>query len=473
MRKFFAYDRIPFVKIFRRYVGDKNFYKTVFAVALPIMLQNGITQFVNLLDNIMVGQVGNEQMSGVAIVNQLLFVFNLCVFGAVSGAGIFTAQFHGKNNEEGVRQTFRFKFIFCFFFALFGIGVLALFNESLIGLYLSDGSAEGDLALTLSYGQDYLWIMLIGLMPFALTQSYGSTLRETEKTVLPMVAGFIAVGLNCIGNYILIFGRFGAPALGVKGAAISTVVSRFLEVGILVVTVWVKRKRYPFIVKAYRYLFRIDKKLVSDIFRKGMLLLVNEALWAGGVSALAQCYSQRGLAVVAGYNISSTVTNVFNISYMALGISIGIIIGKYLGAKDFDRAVDEVRKMVVFSVFVGVLMGVVMAAFSSFFPQIYNTTEEAKELASDFMLVTACMMPVYSFQNACYFTLRSGGKTLITFFYDSVFVWVAGFPVAFLLVKLTTLPVIDVFLVVCAMDVLKSIFGYVLLKKRIWLNQLV
>ncbi len=457
----------------KKYIGDKKFYKTVFAVALPIMLQNGITQFVNLLDNIMVGQVGTEQMSGVAIVNQLLFVFNLCVFGAVSGAGIFTAQYYGKGNEEGVRQTFRFKFLFCIFFALFGVAVLGLFNEQLIGLYLNEGSAEGDLALTLSYGKDYLWIMLIGLLPFVVTQTYGSTLRETEKTVLPMTAGFIAVGLNCIGNYILIFGNFGAPALGVRGAAISTVASRFLEVGILVVTVWVKRQRYPFIVKAYRHLFRIEKKLVSDIFRKGMILLVNEAFWAGGISALAQCYSQRGLAVVAGYNISSTVTNVFNISYMALGTSIGIIVGKYLGAKDFERAVDEDRKLIAFSVLVGVLMGAVMAAFSSFFPNIYNTTEEAKEIARQFMLVTACMMPIYSFQNACYFTLRSGGKTFITFLYDSAFIWTFGFPVVLLLVRLTTLPILHIYLVVCAMDVIKSVFGYILLKKRIWLNQLI
>ncbi len=457
----------------KKYIGDKKFYKTVFAVALPIMLQNGITQFVNLLDNIMVGQVGTEQMSGVAIVNQLLFVFNLCVFGAVSGAGIFTAQYYGKGNEEGVRQTFRFKFLFCIFFALFGVAVLGLFNEQLIGLYLNEGSAEGDLALTLSYGKDYLWIMLIGLLPFAVAQTYGSTLRETEKTVLPMTAGFIAVGLNCIGNYILIFGNFGAPALGVRGAAISTVASRFLEVGILVVTVWAKRQRYPFIVKAYRHLFRIEKKLVSDIFRKGMILLVNEAFWAGGISALAQCYSQRGLAVVAGYNISSTVTNVFNISYMALGTSIGIIVGKYLGARDFERAVDEDRKLIAFSVLVGVLMGAVMAAFSSFFPNIYNTTEEAKEIARQFMLVTACMMPIYSFQNACYFTLRSGGKTFITFLYDSAFIWTFGFPVVLLLVRLTTLPILHIYLVVCAMDVIKSVFGYVLLKKRIWLNQLI
>ncbi len=461
------------MNILKKYFGDKNFYKTVFVIALPIMLQNGITQFVNLLDNIMVGQVGTEQMSGVAIVNQLIFVFNLCVFGAVSGAGIFTAQFHGKGDKEGVRQTFRFKFLFCVFFAALGITVFALFGDSLIGLYLNEGSAEGDLALTSEEGKKYLQLMLIGLLPFALSFSYSSTLRETENTLLPLIAGFIAVGVNCIGNYILIFGHFGAPTLGVRGAAIATVTSRFVELGVLVITTKVKQKKYTFIKGAFRYLFRIDRKLISDIFHKGMLLLVNEALWSGGMSALAQCYSQRGLAVVAGYNISSTVVNVFNISYMTLGISIGIIVGKYLGAKEFEKALDEDRKLIVFSVIVGVVMGALMVSFSSLFPKIYNTTDEAKEVARNFMLVSGCMMPIYSFQNACYFTLRSGGKTLITFFYDSVYLVALCFPIALILVKFTTLSILYVFLIVSALDVGKSVFGYVLLKKRIWLNQLV
>ena len=199
----------------KKYVGDKAFYKTVLAIALPIMLQNGITNFVSLLDNIMVGQVGTEQMSGVAIVNQLIFVFNLLVFGTVAAGGIFTSQYHGKGNVDGVRQTFRFKLIAGTVILAVAVLIFALFNKQLIGLYLNDGSQEGDLELTLSYGVDYIWIMLIGLVPYTFSQAFAGTLRETEETLLPMIAGLAAVVVNCVGNYILIFGKFGAPELGV------------------------------------------------------------------------------------------------------------------------------------------------------------------------------------------------------------------------------------------------------------------
>ena len=144
----------------KRLIGSKAFYKIVFAVAVPIMIQNGITNFVSLLDNIMVGQVGTEQMSGVAIVNQLIFVFNLLVFGTVAAGGIFTSQYHGKGNVDGVRQTFRFKLIAGTVILAVAVLIFALFGKQLIGLYLNDGSQEGDLELTLSYGVDYIWIML-------------------------------------------------------------------------------------------------------------------------------------------------------------------------------------------------------------------------------------------------------------------------------------------------------------------------
>lgn len=218
----------------KKYIGDKKFYKTVLAVALPIMLQNGITNFVSLLDNIMVGQEGKLQMSGVAIVNQLIFIFNLAIFGAVSGAGIFTSQFHGKGDEEGIRQTLRFKYIVCTVIAVAAIAIFAFFGEPLIKLFLrTEGEvfdpdlAAREMAETLGYGKQYLAVMLIGLIPFAISQALSGTMRETEHTVSPMVAGLIAVAVNCIGNYILIFGNFGAPKLGVVGAAIATVASRF------------------------------------------------------------------------------------------------------------------------------------------------------------------------------------------------------------------------------------------------------
>lgn len=456
-----------------KYIGDKAFYKMVLAVAIPILLQNGITNFVSLLDNIMVGQLGTEQMSGVAIVNQLIFIFNLACFGAVSGAGIFTAQFHGKLDDEGIQHTVRFKIIITTIIAIIGCLIFGLLNKPLISLYLSESSQEGDLAATLAYGKDYIYLMLIGLLPFALSQVYSSTLRETEHAFFPMIAGSIAVVVNIIGNYILIFGKLGCPALGVKGAAIATVVSRYVELAILIIYTHSHKEKFPFMKGVYKKLFEIDPMLFKQIIKKGMPLMLNEILWSIGISLLAQSYSMRGIAVVAGYNIASTVWNCFSIAYMALGLSVGIIVGKYLGADDQEGALDVDRKMIAFSIFVGICMGAILAGTAKLFPQIYNTSDEAKNIATYIMYVLAIFMPFESFLNACYFTIRSGGKTIITFIYDSGFVTCVSVPLAQILVRCTSLPIIPLVAIVTSVDLVKCLIGSIMLKKRIWLNKIV
>ena len=196
-------------------------------VALPMMIQNAVTNFVSLLDNIMVGRVGTLQMTGVSVVNQLLFVYNLCVFGAVAGAGIFTAQFYGQKDDEGIRQTFRFKIFICALIAAIGISLLLIKGDSLIGLYLRGEATAAERTAALGYGRDYLAIMLIGLVPFTFNNAYASSMRETGQTVVPMVGGLVAVAVNMSLNYVLIFGKLGMPVLGVKGAAIATVLSRY------------------------------------------------------------------------------------------------------------------------------------------------------------------------------------------------------------------------------------------------------
>ena len=181
-----------------KFIGDKTFYRMVLAIAVPIMIQNGITNFVGLLDNIMIGQIGTEQMSGVAIVNQLLFVYNLCLFGGVSGAGIFTAQYFGQKNQEGIRQTIRFKMWLVTLITLITVVLLLFAGDSLIALYLQGDGTAKSAADTLRYGKEYLQIMLPGLIPFMLVQIYASTLRECGQTVLPMKAGVIAVIVNLV-----------------------------------------------------------------------------------------------------------------------------------------------------------------------------------------------------------------------------------------------------------------------------------
>ena len=214
---------------FRKFIGDKKFYLMVLSIAVPIMIQNGITNFVSLLDNIMIGRIGTEQMSGAAIVNQLIFVYNLCIFGGVSGAGIFTAQYFGQKDHEGVRQTLRYKLWMAVILTALTIVLFLTAGDSLISMYLKGDGGAKEIQDTLAYGRQYLLIMLLGLPPFMMVQVYASTLRECGETVLPMKAGIVAVLINLAFNYLLIYGKFGFPEMGVRGAAVATVLSRYVE----------------------------------------------------------------------------------------------------------------------------------------------------------------------------------------------------------------------------------------------------
>ena len=455
-----------------RYIGDRAFYRHVLGVAVPIIIQNGITNFVSLLDNIMIGQVGTIPMSGVAIVNQLMFVFNLCVFGAASGAGIFTAQFYGSHDHEGIRHTFRFKLIIGALLTALGCAIFILGGGSLVSLYLSSDSDPADAAMTLAYGVDYLRVMLFGLLPFAIANAYSSTLRECGQTTVPMVAGIAAVLVNLGLNYVLIFGHFGAPAMGVRGAAVATVISRYAELAIVAVWTHCHSRVNTFIQGAYRSLY-IPRKLLGRIIVKGMPLLVNEALWSIGMAVMSQCYSTRGLDVVAANNITSTLYNLSSVVYFAMGNAVGIIMGQMLGASTPKEEVrDSNRKLIFTSVVSCLIFGVLMAAVSGAFPMIYNTTAEVRSLATQLICVCAVMLPFNAYTNAAYFTLRSGGQTMVTFLFDSCFVWVICVPLAFCLSRFTAMAIVPLYALCQATDLLKCAVGAYMLKKGTWIQNL-
>lgn len=460
------------MRIGKRLFGNKAFYKTVFGVAVPIMIQNGITNFVGLLDNIMVGRVGTEQMSGIAIVNQILMVFHLAIFGAISGAGIFTAQFFGCKDQKGVRHTFRFKMYICALILVAGIFVLMTWGDRLILMYLHGEDNVQALEAALHFGEQYLQVMLVGLLPLVVEEIYAGTLRECGETVIPMAAGIAAVFVNLALNYLLIFGKCGFPKLGVAGAAAATVISRYVQALIVIVWTHTHAAKMPFIKGAYKG-FRVPGHLAGKIIRKGMPLMMNEVLWASGVAMLMQCYSVRGLDTVAGMNISNTISNLFNVVFVALGSAISIIVGQLLGAGRMKEAKETATRLIAFSVLSCVAIGGVMALMAPFFPLLYNTTDSVRELAKRFLWISSLYMPVAAFMHATYFTLRSGGKTIVTFLFDSVYLWCFSIPVAFVLSRYTGLPIVPLYLFCQMLDLIKCTIGFILVKKGVWLNNIV
>ncbi|MBQ2901007.1 MAG: MATE family efflux transporter [Agathobacter sp.] len=455
-----------------KFIGDKNFYKRVLLIALPMIGQNAITSFVSFLDNIMVGMIGTEQMSGVAIVNQLVFVFNICIFGGVSGAGIFGTQFFGKGDYEGQKYTFRFKLIASFVLVTIALLLGIFAGTELIQLYLSDSGDVGNVELALDYGKQYMAIMLFGLAPFALGQTYVSSIRETGHTLIPMLAGVVAMVTNLVLDVVLIFGLGPIPTMGVQGAAIATVIARFVEAIVVVLWTHAHKEQNKYIVGAYRNLY-IPRKILKDILIKGTPLMLNEMFWATGMAAIVQCYAVRGLEVVAAQNISSTITNLFNTVYLQLGGCISIIIGQLLGAGKIQEAKETNRKLIFFNVVSCVGIALIMIVVGRWFPNIYATEESIKELARIFIVISAVVMPLNAFCHCTYFTLRSGGKTVVTFLFDSVYTWVLVIPVATVLAKYTTLPIGLVFFLVQSLEFVKAIIGFFMVKSGVWLQNIV
>ena len=452
--------------------NDRSYIRKLLMIAIPMMVQNGISNFVNLLDNLMIGRVGTNALSGVAIANQLIFVFYLVIFGATAGAGIFTAQYKGNGDNEGIRYTFRFKIVFNTVIAAVCVILYAVLSPLLINLFLLGEGDPADAAETLKIGIDYMRIILVSLIPIGLTQAYAGTLRDLGSTKVPMYASVAAILVNLTGNWILIYGHFGLPALGASGAAIATVISRFVELAILVIYTGKHAKQFPFIKGAFSH-FRIPADLVGRFILKAIPLMFNEALWSLGMTVINQCYSYRSLDAVAAMNIQSTIWNVMGVAFIAMGEAVGIMMGHILGSGELEDAKDKAGKMRLVTVVCGIIFALIMACVSPFFPLLYNTSDHIRSLASEFILIAACAMPFVAYTHASYFIIRSGGNTLITVLFDSIYTWCIAVVAAFVMSRFTGLSVTWMLSVVNGLEVIKCFVAFIMVRSGIWIRNIV
>ena len=307
--------------------------------------------------------------------------------------------------------------------------------------------------------------MLIGLLPFALTNAYAGTLRECGHPTVPMLAGLAAMFVNMGLNYVLIFGKLGAPALGVTGAAIATVTSRYVEFIIVAGWTHLNPKKNPYITGMYRS-FYIPGKLFGSIVIRGMPLLLSECLWSTGMAVLNQCYSYCGLDVVPALSISTTIYNLASVVFHSLGNVVGIITGQMLGASRPEKDVrDTNRKLTALCTLSGIVFGGIAIALSGVFPLLYKTTDSVRHLATWFIIISSAAMPLQAYIFPVYFTLRSGGKTFVTFLFDCGSVWLVGIPMAFILSRYTSLPILAIFALYHATDIIKATIGYFLVNR--------
>lgn len=452
---------------------NKGIYKRLLRIAIPMMIQNGISNIVNLLDNFMIGRVGTTSLSGVGIANQMMFVFFLMTFGATAGSGIFTAQYYGKKDWEGVRITFRFKLVTNLVLSIIACFVYYFGATFLVLRFLQGEGDPADAAQTLEIGVKYLHIMVISLIPVGINQAYAGTLRDIGETKVPLIASACAIVVNFFGNLILIYGYLGFPALGAEGAAIATVISRFVELAVLVFYVATHKKQCPFIVDAFRH-FKIPAKIAGNIILRATPLLLNETLWSFGMTMLNQAYSVRSLDAMAAIQVQSSIYNVMMVAFVAMGEAVGILIGQILGSGKVEVAKENSFKMIGFTVLFGLIFGIIMIIASPFFPPIFvpDATPEILNLATRLIMINGVMMPFFAFTHASYFIIRSGGKTFITMVFDSGFVWVLSVPCALILAYFTNLSVAWMVAVVQSLELIKCISAALFVKSGVWAKDL-
>lgn len=458
--------------MFRRLIGTRGFYRSVLRLLLPIVIQQFISSFVSLLDNVMVGSLGTEAISAASIANTVLNVHMLAVFGGLSGISIFGAQFFGKGDMDGMRSTFRLKIVFSFVITLLAILIYRFLGEGFIRSFLQGESNGGDMDLALRGGVEYMTIMLWGLIPFTLVQTYAGTLRETGETLAPMVAGICAILTNLFLNWVLIFGHLGAPVMGIRGAAVATVISRYVELAVVLVYAHRNTEKYPFLRGAYRSM-RVPLKMARRVIPTAAPLLINEILWSLGMTFISQLYSSRGLNAVAALNITGTAWNLFCVIMFAMGSAVSIMVGQRLGAGNMEEARDVDRKLIFLTEVIHVIIGGAMVLAAPYVPLLYNVGDEVRDLTRQMLIIAGLSLPLHSFAHVTYFTIRSGGKTLITFLFDAVYTWCITVLLAFCLTRFTDLNIIQIYFCVQFIDVIKLVIGLLMLRSNFWAQNVV
>ena len=454
------------------FIGDKKFYKYLLVIMLPIMLQTGITNLVNMLDNVMIGSVGTNETTGVAVANQLIFVFNLCIFGTVSGAGIFGAQFFGKGDNEGLRHTLRFKLYSA---TALTVGAILLFlfaGRWLVNLYLMGEGDVNDAAASMEFAITYLNVMLIGLIPYTIAQCYATSLRETGQTLLPMYAGISAVGINLFLNWVLIFGNLGAPVMGIEGAAIATLTARICEFVITAVYLFFIEKRLKF---RFSHIFSKCGYLVSDFLRHGTPVIVIEVLWSLGMSVQAGILGHITYSAgdpVAANSIMSIVQQLSTVFLFGVANASGVMVGKSIGEGNIDYVKKQAFTFNIFAVVMGLFAAVFIYVAKAPMLSFYDFPEETLALAGDLIDVMAVITFFVSFAATNIMgVLRGGGDTTFCLVSETVCIWCIALPAAFMALKLSW-PVPVVFALMKSDEVIKVVVSLCRFRNDNWIHTL-
>ena len=446
---------------------NKDFIKAMISIAIPITLQNLVASSVNMLDTLMITSLGEESLAAVGLANQAFFFYSITIFGVATGSSIFLAQFWGKRDTKNIARILGISLSIVSALGILFTLAAMIVPEFIMRIFSND-------AEVISLGVDYLRIVSISYIITGISFMYAIASRSIGQAKMPMVVSIISFLTNLVFNYLLIFGKFGFPQLGVKGAAWGTVIARTVEIAIILYSIYSRKKNNP-LAHDVRSMTDWSGDFIRKYFKTASPVIINEAFWSLGTVLYSLAYAKIGTGAAAAVQILSTVQNIFMVLSRGLPKACTVMVGNKIGEDEEDEAVIYANNYMIISTALGLVLGIILFIstdgillfFRNLTPELYNS---AKKL----LIVAAAFSFIKSFNGTLIVgVLRGGGDTKFSMFLEIGSVWLVGVPLAFLGALVFKFPVHYVFLMVNMEEVTKALIGIFRVKSKKWVTNVI
>jgi len=446
----------------RSFFGNKAFYRDVTRIALPIMAQQFVTSFVNLIDNVMVGGLGQSALTAVTVSNRFYMIASSFLFGLGGAASIFIAQNYGAGKYERCQKLLNINITFAALIMAVFTSILLIIPEWTLHLF----SRTPEIV---DLGMQYIRFVRFTYIPYGISLACVMAMQAIGQNKIQLKVGIVTVCTNTFLNFVLIYGKFGAPAMGVQGAALATLVARVLEMSI-----------YLSLLVRCRYFYRLDLlglvkldlSLIRSMITKALPLTANELLFSIGMSLVFKSYMRIDELLVAAIAVVDTVMNIAFIVFGGLSAAIAIFIGGKLGAGQLQEAKDDAKKIIVFGMMVALALGSVLFVVAPYIHHLYNLSEEAQHALLVLVRIKSMLLPIYVINVCTFFILRAGGDALSTLIMDSGFLFLGPVAVSTILSVFTPIGLVPLYILVDMLDLIKMFFAFRMLKKGRWVRNL-
>ncbi|SCG82408.1 putative multidrug resistance protein norM Multidrug-efflux transporter [Proteiniborus sp. DW1] len=444
---------------------DKKFYKSLANIAIPITLQNLVMSSINMLDTLMITRLGDANIAAAGLANQVFFFFSLILFGVNSGSSIFIAQFWGKKDIKNIRRILGLAIIICGIVSIiFTIGALFI-PETLMHIF----THEQDVV---ELGVKYLKIIGFSYLITSISFAFNTALRSIGQAKIPMFISIVSLLVNATFNYLLIFGKFGFPKMGIEGAALATVLARIVElVSVLYITYHSKNA----LAAKINELVDVSKDFVVKYFKTAAPVIINEFFWSLGTVMYSVAYARMGKEATSAVQISNTVQNIFLVLSRGLSSACAVMIGNEIGAGNKEKSISYARTFIIIGPLLGIVLGVILFVSTPAIMTLFgNVSAEVYDYTTKMLIVISLSLSIKIVNGLLIVGIfRSGGDTRFSMFLEMGSVWLVGVPLSFLGALVLKIPVYWVVALVTLEEVVKAAIGIPRLLSNKWVRNVV